>query len=132
FFGCAARIDELPGDTTVHQLHSLPVNAFSVKRAARLQRVRDVVEDIDVFAEDLFAYPIGEKGALVKDRQAAKIPEHEPNQVEYGSGFQDHRVLARRQFLRIPRGERLLRRSLSQQERVELLNIRIIRLLPAG
>ncbi len=60
----------------------------------------NVVDDSDVFAEQLCPNTIVEERTLVQDSQPAEIPEHEAHQIQHRSGLQDHRVFARRQLFR--------------------------------
>ena len=76
-------------------------NTFTVKRHARLQRMRDIVVNMDVLPEKLGAQTISEKAALILHGRCTEIAEHLAHQIEHSRGFQDHGVSARRYFSRV-------------------------------
>ena len=52
-----------------HQRQFAARHAFAVERYAGLQRMRDIVGDIDVLAEQLRAQPVGKETAAIGARQ---------------------------------------------------------------
>jgi len=56
--------------------------------------VGGVVPDVDVLAEELGARAVAEERALVEEREATEIPEHEADNVENRGGLEDDGVFA--------------------------------------
>src|SRR5260370_2975518 len=46
---CGASVHEVANHSVLHQTHTLPANAFAIERRIRLQRMRYVVHDGDIF-----------------------------------------------------------------------------------
>ncbi len=92
----------------------------------------DIVGDRNVFAEELRADAIVEKRALVEDRLAAPVPEHEAQQVEHGGRFEDHRVLAGRELFRAGGVFGFFRGDFGEFHRIEIARVGRVGLLPSG
>src|SRR5258708_28969725 len=92
----------------------------------------NIVDDRNVVAEKFCSNAVVEKGALVQDRQTAKVPEHEADRIEHSRWLQNDGVFSWRQLVRVLRVERFLRRYLRQPPGIEVTDVRRIGFLPAG
>ena len=104
--GARSRIGELARDARLHQSELSARHAFAIERHAGLQRMRDIVGELDVIAEQLLADAIGEETAAIGDGGGAEIAEHLAHQIEDGGGLQNHGVAAGRDFMRVARQTR--------------------------
>src|SRR5579862_4219041 len=109
----------------------MTLDAFTVEWRSGLQRMRNIVPDGDVVAEQMLADTAVEKRSLVENGHSAKVIKHEADDVERSSGFENHRVLPCWHFTRACRFACLARSSFSKIRGVEHGNVRSIRLLPS-
>src|SRR5271165_3225151 len=93
--------------------------------------MRSVVPDVNVLAEQLRADTIVQKRALVENRHAAEIPEHEADYIERGRGLEYNGVPPRWDFPRMAGFDRLAGRRLRQSYCVKVPHVGRIQFLPA-
>ena len=128
--GCA-RVNQLLRHAVFHQLYVLARHTFAIEASARLQRMRDIIPDGDVVAEYLLAYAVVEKRALVQNGHAAKVIEHETEQVENGGRLEHHGKSPRRQFLWRRRIAGFLGGDSGEAAGIELAHVGRVGLLPS-
>src|SRR6266576_2124756 len=117
-------------DPILHQRNCFPGHAFPIEGRSRLLRMCDIVDDRYVLAEQSASDSPCQKRPLIENRHPRIVPEHEAHDIEHCRGFQDHRVLPRRNLPWMPGLNGLLRGNLGQSQRIEMRHIRRIRLLP--
>src|SRR5215470_2924358 len=125
-----AGIHQAADNSVFDQLYTLAPDALSIEGSACLERMVNIVGDLDVVSEDLLADAIVQKRALVEHRLATPIPKHKANEVEHGSRLENHSVLTWRQLSRSSRLERLFRGALRQLRGIEVSHVGRIGLLP--
>src|SRR5690242_14245327 len=93
--------------------------------------MRSIVPNIDVLAEDPAADTTRKERSLIEYRQSAEVVEHETHHVENRRRFKDNGVLPCWDLFWICRCERFLCRNLRQSFRIEVRDVRRVRLLPS-
>src|SRR5882762_4936622 len=91
-----------------------------------------VVPDVDVLTEQLSSDAVVEERALIENRLAGEVPEHEPDDIEHRGRLEDHGVLPCRKFPWYGRLDCLAGRGLRERERIEVARVGRVSLLPAG
>src|SRR5262245_41816119 len=87
-------------DAALDDRHRARRNPFGIERAAPVERVIRIVAKRDVLAGDLGSYPSRKKATALLDQERPEgNPAHVLNEIGYGRGLQDDRVVAR-----LPRG----------------------------
>ena len=119
-FCSGAGMDELADYSVLDELHGLAVDAFAIERRAGLQRMRNVVPDIDVVAEELLADAVVKERALVEYGESSEIPEHEADNIENSSGFEDDGVFSGSEVERIGGVNGFAGCGLGKGERIEM------------
>src|SRR5664279_691860 len=94
--------------------------------------MQHVVRNVNVLAEKLDANSVIQKRSLVENGNAAVITEHESDYIEHRRRLKYDSVFSGRNFLRMPRSNRLLRRCLGQSLWIENAHVGGIRFLPPG
>ena len=70
------------------------MDAFAIKRRIGLERMSNVIDNGNVFAEQLRPDPVIQKRPLVQNRQPAEIPEHKTHQIKDRRGLKDYGVFS--------------------------------------
>ncbi len=121
---CGARIHHALDNAVLNQWHALTPHSFAIERRTGLQRMRDIIVDVNVLAKQLRADPIVQKRALVENRYATEVPEYKANNIEDGGRFKNNDILPRRNLARMRRLDCLFGRCLRQARGVELIYVR--------
>src|SRR5262249_58533232 len=100
------RIDQVLRHAAFNQGDTLTRYTFTVEGRARLERMIDIVDDVDVRPEKLCVQPFIEKRALFQESRSSEIKKHEADQVEHCRRLQHNGVLSRGEFLRSCRFQR--------------------------
>ena len=129
--GRRPRIDQIFGNSAIHDQHSLPWHPFSVKRRTLLQGMKNVINNADVLSKKLLPHPVIQAGAFVLDGGRGEVVKKEPHQIEYRRRLQNHRVAPRRQLLGFDREMRLLAGALGELLRMKFPHVCGIRFGPA-
>ncbi len=91
----------------------------------------NIIFNADVLAKHLRAHALVETRTLVLQRRRCKVVEEKAHKVEHGRRFENHRIPARRKFLRIRGPVRLVARAFRQSLRIDSSNTRGVFLGPA-
>src|SRR5208282_3066027 len=128
--GGGAGIHQALDHAVFDQLHFLTAYSFSVERWARLQRVSNVVPDIDVLAEEFASDAVIQERALVENGESAKVEEHEANDVEHGGRLENDGVFPSGNLARACRFECFASRDFCQGSGIQVCDIGRIGFLP--
>src|SRR5579863_8998082 len=96
YFGCPARVNQVPQHALLDQRNTLPGYPLAVKRRSQLTGMVRIVGDADVLPDDALPDPLGEARTLVLNRRRGKIVKEEPDQVEHFRRLQNHGVMSGR------------------------------------
>src|ERR671925_1226773 len=81
--GGGSGIDQPLDDSVFHQLHTLSARPLAIERCPGLQRMGDIVSEVNVLAENPGTDAVIQKGPLIENSHSSEVIEHETNDVEY-------------------------------------------------
>jgi hypothetical protein len=96
--GAGSGIGQFARNARFHQRELAARHAFAIERHSGLQRMRDIVRNLDVVAEQLFAQAIGEKAAAIGYGGGAEVAEHLSHQIQHRRRLQISRCSGRGDF----------------------------------